>query len=455
MAERKERRRGKRLRTRLPVKYEIVRGEGGESITFSTIIRDISPVGVSFYTYEIINLNCLMKISFRISPEESISLLGNVKRVEKSWEAELGKYIVGVDIQKMDNEDREKLRRFLGFCDIETVLDKISLRGVLDVHFLAGFPPMVKRFGRVVPEGEERLSKEAVQGLLLNILTDHQYKVFTEGREINFIFPFKNVRFRVNLHFQQGNVEGIFRVIPPRVKTLKELGLPPVVETFLTYKKGLILVAGRTGSGKTTTLASMVEHMNNVRDGILLCVEDPIEYIHTGKNCIIKQREVGKDTLSYYNAAKNALRQNPDVLVIGEILDSNTMDVALTTAESGTLVLTSLHAPGSAYALDRIVALFPAELQPHILTRLSLTLIAIITQELMPRIDAEGLIMASEVLIINDAMRRVIRQGDWKQLPTILQTSRGIGMQSMQESITQIYEQGCISGEYLKEFYRE
>jgi len=193
----------------------------------------------------------------------------------------------------------------------------------------------------------------------------------------------------------------------------------------------------------------MVEYLNTTREGIIICIEDPIEYVHTNKKCIIKQREVGKDTLSFFNAAKNALRQNPDILVIGEILDAETMDITLTAAESGTLVLTSLHAPNSAYALDRIVSLFPAELQFHILTRLSLVLLGIITQELVPRADGRGLVLASEVLVINDALRRIIRQGDWKQISTFLQTGRAIGMRSMEESLRELYREGLIGREYL------
>ncbi|MCK4809365.1 MAG: PilT/PilU family type 4a pilus ATPase [Candidatus Omnitrophica bacterium] len=452
MSNEDEKRRDKRFSCRIPMKYEIIRKEGGSDIVFSTIIRDVSSSGLSFYTFEIINLDCLVKVFFHISSEESISFVAKVSRVEKSWAGELGTYIVGVQIERIDEDVREKLRKFLGYCDIEGILEKIDLKGVLDIHFLADYFLMVKKFGHVIPVQEERLSKEIVQGLLLSILTDHQYKVFTEAREINFIFTHKDIRFRVNLHFQQGKIEGIFRIIPPKIKTLKELGLPPIVRNFLTHKKGLIMVAGRTGSGKTTTLASMVEYLNDIRDGVLLCIEDPVEYIHTNKKCIIKQREVGKDTLSFYNAAKNALRQNPDVLIIGEIIDVDTMEVALTAAESGTLVLTSLHAPNSAYALDRIVSLFAADLQSHILTRLSLVLIGLITQELIPRVDKEGLILSSEILVINNAMRRIIRQGDWKQIPTILQTSKDIGTQSMESSIRTLYEEELISEDYLREY---
>ncbi len=439
----------RRFNFRFPIKYEKILEDGAFTIPVATFTKDISSSGLSFYTSEIIRLNLNVRVFFSLSPEESVSFVGRVVRVEESEKEELGKYITVVEIKDISEEERNKLARFLGYADIGRILERIDLENVVDIHFVGGYPPIVKKFNKLIPLDMEPLSKEKVRSLLLNILDDYQYRIFKQQKEINFIFPYEDARFRVNLHFQQGNVEGIFRVVPSEIKTLKELRLPSIVEEFLNNKKGLILVAGRTGSGKTTTLASMVEYLNTTREGIIICIEDPIEYVHTNKKCIIKQREVGKDTLSFFNAAKNALRQNPDILVIGEILDAETMDITLTAAESGTLVLTSLHAPNSAYALDRIVSLFPAELQFHILTRLSLVLLGIITQELVPRADGKGLVLASEVLVINDALRRIIRQGDWKQISTFLQTGRAIGMRSMEESLRELYREGLIGREYL------
>ncbi|OQX80298.1 MAG: hypothetical protein B6D56_05390 [Candidatus Omnitrophica bacterium 4484_70.1] len=439
----------RRFNFRFPIKYEKILEDGTFTIPVATFTKDISSSDLSFYTSEIIRLNLNVRVYFSLSSEESVSFVGRVVRVEESEKEDLGKYITVVEIKNISEEERNKLTKFLGYADIGRILEKIDLENVVDIHFVGGYPPIVKKFNKLVPLDMEPLSKEKVRNLLLNILDDYQYRIFKQQKEINFIFSYKDARFRVNLHFQQGNVEGTFRVVPSEIKTLKELRLPPVVEEFLNNKKGLILVAGRTGSGKTTTLASMVEYLNTTREGIIICIEDPIEYVHTNKKCIIKQREVGKDTLSFFNAAKNALRQNPDILVIGEILDAETMDITLTAAESGTLVLTSLHAPNSAYALDRIVSLFPAELQFHILTRLSLVLLGIITQELVPRADGRGLVLASEVLVINDALRRIIRQGDWKQISTFLQTGRAIGMRSMEESLRELYREGLIGREYL------
>ena len=448
-----EKREISRLNCRLPLKYEKVCEDGAEGITVSTLIRDISVTGISFYSFEIIKLNTLIKISFCIKERDSISFVSEVKWIEKCSDEKLGKYIVGAEIDQIDEQMRQELVNFIGCVNIDLVMENIDVENVLDVNFVGGYPPMVKKFNKVIPAGDTPLSREIVQGLLLSILDDRQYKIFMKEREMNFIYSYKDTRFRVNLHFQMGNVEGTFRVIPKGHKSLKELGIPSTVESLLAMgRKGLVFVTGRTGSGKTTTLASMVEHINNTREGIIVCVEDPVEYVHTSKKCIIKQREVGKDTVSFYNAARNALRQNPDVLVIGEILDAETMEVALTMAESGTLVLTSFHAPNATYALDRVTSLFSADLQMHVLKRLSLVLLGIITQSLLPKADGKGSILATEVLVVNDALKRIIRHGDWKQIPTVLQTGKSIGMQSMEDSLRNLYEQGEIEGEYLEVF---
>jgi len=433
------------------MRYELIEQGGSEGITVSTLIRNFSSVGISFYSFDLIRLNTVLKISFYAKKDENIFFLARVRWIEKCPDHDMGRYIVGAQIEKIDDLNQSALTGFLSYVDIEKVLCGIDLSNVLDINFVGGYPPMVKRFDKVVPANDTVLSKESVQGLLLSILPEKQYRVFMREKEVNFIYTFKNKRFRVNLHFQQGRIEGIFRVIPETIKKLNELGLPASVEKMIaSHRRGLILITGRTGSGKTTTLSSMVEYINNLREGIIISVEDPVEYVHSNKKCIIKQREVGKDTNSFYNAAKNALRQNPDVLVIGEILDADTMDVALTMAESGTLVLATFHAPNSVYALDRVVSLFPSDLQGHILSRMSLILIGIITQQLVPSSDGKDFLLASEVVIVNDALRRIIRTGDWKQIPTVLQTSRNKGMQSMSDSLKFLYEQGCISGEYLQ-----
>jgi len=425
--------------------------EGG---TFSPPVnvptRDISSIGLSFYEAESMETGSKLRITLFISKTDKVSFIARVIRMELAEDV-LSRYVIGVEIEEIEEADRQKIEAFLDRINIFNILDEINLDGISDIHFVVGYPPVVKRFGMLEEEGRHKFDEDSLRILLLNLLDKDLYKKFSTSKEVNFIFSYRDKeRFRVNLHIQRGKVEGVFRLIPSRVGLPHEIGLPTVVERLLKHKSGLILVAGRTGAGKTTTLVSMVGFLNENRKAIVISIEDPIEYLHTNKKCIIKQREIGRDTLSFSGAAKNALRQNPDILVIGEILDEETMEVALTAAESGTLVLTSIHAPNTTQALDRAVSLFPADVQPHVLTRLSLITRGVITQELIPRLDGTGLVVATEVLIMNTALQHIVKKGQWNQIPTILETGRNIGMAPMKDSLERLYQNQLIDGEYLK-----
>ena len=365
-------------------------------------------------------------------------------------------YIIGVEVEEISDECRIQLADFLKGTDLVRILDAIKLEKVVDIHFVAGYPPIIKKIGSLEIMNTEPLGKEALQTALLDPLNEKQYRKFINEKEYNFVFNHRGKnRFRANIHIQRGKVEGTFRLIPSESKVPSQLGLPSVVEKFLENTRGLILVAGRTGAGKTTTLASMVEFINKRKQNIIITIEDPVEYLHKDIKSIIKQREVGRDTLSFSNAAKNALRQNPDVLVIGEILDMKTMEVAIAAAESGVLVLSSIHGATSIQALDRIASFFPADMQKHILTRLSLMLKGVITQELLPSRDGEELLVATEIVVMNNPMKRLVRDGEWSQIPSVIETGKSAGMQTMEDSIMKYYRDGLISGEYIKEYVKE
>ncbi|MFC1699627.1 PilT/PilU family type 4a pilus ATPase [Candidatus Omnitrophota bacterium] len=446
-----EKRKGVRFKFRHTIQYEKRIDDQNFALPVTVPCRDINMTGISFYTAERMALDTTLRINLSLGKEEII-FLGKVARMELSEDSPI-EFLVGVGLEDAEAATKAKISKLINKINIFEVLDQIDLQEVTDINFVAGYPPVLKKFGKLEFTKGTVFSTEDLKALLLNILDEDRYRIFLKEKEINFVLPYKEgIRLRVNLHVQQGRTEGVFRLIPAQINPPHQLGLPVITEEMMENKKGLILVAGRTGSGKTTTLASMIDHLNRKREGIVICIEKPIEYLHTNDKCIIKQREVGRDTLSFSNAAKNALRQNPDVLVIGEILDTETMEVAITAAETGMLVLTSIHAADSAQALDRIVSFFPAELQKHMLTRISLILRGVITQNLVPRKDGKGLVVGAEVLIINDAMRRVVRDGDWKQIPTIIMTGRNAGMQSMRMSLEQYFLKGVIDGEYLKEY---
>jgi len=446
-----DKRTGRRFRFDFSIQYEKAREDGKFTLPVTVPAVDVSVDGISFYVAETMQLNSRLRINFQLE-EAKISFTGRVVRMELT-EGGPFKFLIGVQMQEIDQESQKVIKEFIRRIDIYSVLEPIDLKGVVDIHFVSDYPPILKKIGGMTLTHGEPLKASILGSLLVNILDDERYKEFVKEKEVNFVFFYREgIRFRVNLHVQRDKVEGVFRLIPTQIKLPTQLGLPPVAESLIENKKGLILVAGRTGSGKSTTLASMIELLNSKRKGIIITIEKPIEYMHSNKECFIKQREVGRDTLSFSTAAKNALRQNPDVLLIGEILDAETMEVAITAAETGMLVLSSIHAPDSAQALDRVVSFFPADMQKHMLTRLSLILKGVITQNLIPRRDETGLVVAAEILVINDAMRRIVRDGDWRQISNVIQTGRSIGMQSMRSSLEQYFLNGVIDSEYFKEY---
>jgi twitching motility protein PilT len=445
-----EQRKNVRLAFKNNIQYAKMNKDGSYGTPISTIAHDIGVNGISFYTSEEFELNSQVRISCHVSEEEQVSFIARIVRMQIS-EIETMKYMVGVEIVSIAEKDKEKIIQFLTRINFSTILAGIDLTQVMDIHIISGYPPIIKKVGKLEHTGTV-IDEYTVRNLLINTMNDDHYERFTRDKDINFVFFYKDKRLRANIHFQQGKIAGVFRLVPSEIRGITQLGLPEAVEKLLENRKGLILVAGRTGSGKTTTLASMIESLNNDREGIVVSIEDPIEYVHVNKKCFIKQREIGKDTISYAMAVKNALRQNPDVLVIGEILDGPTMEIAMTAAESGTLVLTTIHAPNSAQALDRVSSFFPPDMQKHIFARLSLMLKGIITQELFPRLDGKELVPAVEVLVMNDPARKIIRDGDWKQIPNIVQTGRSLGMQTMQDSIEQLVRKGLIDIQYLREF---
>ncbi|MDP2911067.1 MAG: PilT/PilU family type 4a pilus ATPase, partial [Candidatus Omnitrophota bacterium] len=418
-----EKRKSERFRFMQLLQYEKLLDDGSFDMPYTVYAKDISMTGISFYSIESMKVNSKVRVVFELE-KKKISFIGQVVRMEIVSGAP-SNFLLGVNIEKISDDAKEWFTDFVRKINIYNVLKDIDFQDVVDIHFVAGYPPIIKKIGELSISKTQPISETVLRTMLFNLLDEDRCRQFTEEKEINFVFHYKDdMRFRINLHVQQGKVEAVFRLIPHKIQLPHQLGLPIAVEQMIMENKnGLILLAGRTGSGKSTTLASMIEFLNNKRMSLVITIEKPIEYIHTNKTCIIKQREVGKDTLSFSNAAKNALRQSPDVLLIGEILDADTMEVAITAAETGMLVISSIHAVDSSQALDRVISFFPAELQKHMLTRLSLILKGIVTQSLLPQKDGKKLVVASEVMLVNNAMRRIVRDGDFKQIPTVIQMS--------------------------------
>ncbi|ENO80708.1 twitching motility protein [Thauera sp. 27] len=317
-----------------------------------------------------------------------------------------------------------------------------------DLFITTGFPPAIKIDGRIMPQSNQMLQPAHTAELARAIMNDRQAAEFESHKECNFgISPAGIGRFRVNAFVQQGKVGLVLRTIPQRIPKFEELGLPPVLSDIALTKRGLVIFVGGTGTGKTTSLASMVDYRNENTYGHIITVEDPIEFVHAHKNCIVTQREVGLDTESWESALKNTLRQAPDVILMGEIRDRETMDYAIAFAETGHLCLATLHANSANQAIDRIINFFPEDRRQQLLMDLSLNLRAMVSQRLLPLKDRKGRVPAVEVLLNSPLISDLIFKGDIPAIKEIMKRSTELGMQTFDQSLFQLYENELISYE--------
>lgn len=319
---------------------------------------------------------------------------------------------------------------------LQQLLKTVVKQGASDLHLVAGAPPALRIDGRIVRVKSNDLTPEETQTLCYSVLTDEQKARFETERELDFSFGIKNTaRFRGNLLYQRGVVSGVFRRIPIEIPDLGTLGLPSVVADIANFPNGLVLVTGPTGSGKTTTIASILDRINRERREHIITIEDPIEYIHEHKGCIVNQREVNVDTGSYKEALRYMLRQDPDVCLIGELRDLDTIESALTAAETGHLVFGTLHTNSAVSTVTRIVSVFPAEQQDRIRVQLSMTLNAVISQRLLPAKEG-GSVAALEILILNPSIRNLIRENKIHQIYGMMQVGQNkSGMQTLNQSL--------------------
>ncbi len=308
--------------------------------------------------------------------------------------------------------------------------------GASDLHVTAGLPPMIRTNGKVWPLDYPPLTPAATHELVYDILSDEQRRRLEKNWELDFSYTLaRAARFRVNVYFQKGSVGAAFRTIPQEVTSLRDLGLPKAVEDMTGKPRGLVLVTGPTGSGKSTTLAAMIDRVNETRNEHIMSVEDPIEFLHEHKNCIVNQREVNQDTKSFAEALKHALRQDPDVILVGEMRDLETISLAVTAAETGHLVLGTLHTQDAPQTVDRIIDVFPSHQQPQIRTQLANVIQGVITQTLIPKQDGGGRVVACEVLVPTPGVRNLIREGKNHQIYSVMQTGARFGMQTMDAAL--------------------
>ena len=329
---------------------------------------------------------------------------------------------------------------------LRALLEEMVERGASDLHIAAGDRPKLRVDGQITNASVDVvLTPRDTLNLAYSILTEHQKKRFEQEDELDFSFGIQNLaRFRGNVYKQRGCVGMAIRLIPARIASFDELGLPPVLRQLADRPRGLILVTGPTGSGKTTTLAAMVDHINRTRRGHIITIEDPIEFIHRHQNCIVNQREVGTDTKSFANALKYALRQDPDILLVGEMRDLETVALTLTAAETGHLVLATLHTNSAAESINRIIDVFPAHQQAQVRAQLAFVVEGIVTQTLLPKKSGRGRVVACEVLVATPAVRALIREDKIHQLYTVMQAGKKHGMQTLNDALYQLYLAGEI-----------
>ncbi|MFC4452295.1 type IV pilus twitching motility protein PilT [Deinococcus sonorensis] len=329
--------------------------------------------------------------------------------------------------------------------DITDILRLAAEKNASDVIVTAGLPPQFKIHGVYTGYDFAELSATDTRKLMYSMMNEKQQRSFEERRELDFSFALgERARFRVNTFMQRGSVGGVMRLIPTTIKSVGDLGLPPNVVEIANAPRGLVLVTGPTGSGKSTTLAAMIDYINQNKKMHIMTIEDPIEFMHPHKNSIVNQREVGSDTMDFQNALRAVLRQAPDVILVGEMRDYETIKAAVTAAETGHLVMGTLHTNSAPESIDRIVDVFPEEQQEQIRVQLANNLVAVMTQQLLPRMDG-GRILAYELLIANPAVRALIREGKTYQITSVMQTGLREGMVTMDAYLAGLYRRRVIS----------
>jgi twitching motility protein PilT len=332
---------------------------------------------------------------------------------------------------------------------IDDLLETMVALGASDLHVTVGSHPVIRLNGSLERLDQfPRLSADDSQRLLYRILSTEQQKHLEINRQIDVSYSIPGLaRFRVNVYFQRESLGGAFRMIPAELKTLEDLGLPTQLHELSKKPRGLVLVTGPTGSGKSTTLAAVVDEINRTRDDHIMTIEDPIEFLHRHKRCIVNQREIGPDAVSFADALRGALRQDPDVILLGEMRDLETISTAITAAETGHLVFATLHTQDAPSTIDRLIDVFPASQQEQIRVQLAATIQGIVTQTLLPTVDGKGRVAALEILLPDDAVRNLIRQAKVEQIYSVMQTNTGRGMQTLEQALVDFVTRGIITQE--------
>lgn len=331
------------------------------------------------------------------------------------------------------------------------LLELANAQGASDLHIAPGERPMLRLHGNIRRINLPRLTADQTRDMVLSVMRDDQRKEFEHSNDVDFSIQLGDVaRFRVNALVQQNGIAAVFRRIPTKILSAEQLGLPPVVNQLTKKDKGLILVTGPTGSGKSTTLAAMIDLINDTHDGHILTIEDPIEFVHSSKKCLVTQREIGPHSKSFASALRAALREDPDIILVGEMRDLETIQLALTAAETGHLVFGTLHTSSAPKTIDRIIDVFPPLQQAQVRSMLAESLQAVLTQSLIPKVGG-GRVASLEILIATHAVKNLIREGKIHQIPSAMQLGQAVGMQTMEAHLYELFDRELITRETLEE----
>jgi len=444
-----DRRKSQRIYYTIPLSCEEINTETHASITRSFVARDISSDGIYFESEEPLKLLTELKCKFTI-PETSLLITTTIKLLRMEVIEIENKKIFGIGafFSSIAESDRETIKKLIDRYDVAKILKLAISKKASDLHLIANQPIALRLNGQLEFLGTEILNPDQIYKMIFSLMSKQQVKKFEQSKEMDLGIQFdQEHRFRINVHQQKGFVEAALRLVNSKMPTFKDLNVPEVAQVLARQKDGLVLVTGPTGSGKSTTIAAMVDLINHERKAVLITLERPIEYVHINDKCVIKQREVGTDTASFSIAIKSSLRQDPNIIVVGELDDAETVKTALIAAEAGYLVIASFHAPDTIQAIDRLANILPLENRKQTLSQLSHCLRGILTQMLIPRCDKNERILVTEILIATDAVKRIIRKDELFQLTNTMQTGAAFGMKVFSDSLKMYFEQGIISGE--------
>jgi twitching motility protein PilT len=447
-----ERRLAERKRTCIPL---AVAGEmDGRDVELSALSIDLSTTGVGFMSTDMLPVGSQLTFELKLpSAEEPLRVQGVVSRSFRHEKND--SYFHGATFNPESEEHGQRLQDYLDKIDVRRMLLKAIDQGATDLHLIAGEAPVIRLKGELVALNEDPLDSLILEQLVLSIMTDMQREKFLRTRELDFAYSALNTyHCRANAGFAMGNMTLAIRLIPIRIRSLITLGLPQVCEELCDKRKGLVIVTGPSGSGKSTTLAAMIDSINQARRAKIVCIEDPIEYVHANKNSFIIQRELGSDTVSFADALKSAVRQDPDVIMVGEIRDADSIAMAISAAETGHLVLTTMHTMDAVEAVNRIVDSYPGARQEQVRCQLAECLVGVVAQHLLPRKDGNGRVVATEVLVPTQAIRNMIRSGSFDAMRVAMEMGGRYGMHTMDQSLNRYVEKRIIAEELAMAYSR-